>query len=120
MSKKEQYRQFLAKFIDNCQSGQQTCSFQEFCRQHNVDLSSVRKVLKEEYPILCTIPGYKRMHSKTNHTLLQRCSQIYTEYKTMCEQGQKPGTFQQYYNSFGIRTSEMYSFMHKNNLKDTA
>ena len=69
MSKKEQYRQFLAKFIDNCQSGQQTCSFQEFCRQHNVDRSCVRKVLKEEYPILCTIPGYKRMHSKTNASL---------------------------------------------------
>lgn len=117
MSKKEQYRQLMAKFIEHCHSGQQTCSFQEFCRQHNVDRSSVRKVLKEEYPVIGSIPGYKRMNTKTNHTLLQRCSQIYTEYKTLCEQGQKPGAFQQYYNSFGIKTSEMYNFMHKNHLK---
>lgn len=112
MDKVELYRQVYFTFKELCADGKQPCSFRAYCKEYGVDQSRMQMVLKGEYIPVTKLPGYVRDGGKA---LI--CSRIYEDFKKLCAQGNQPGSFKSYHESFGITRTEMHSYLNRNKLK---
>lgn len=109
MDKLDHYRQIFYSFKEMCARGDQRINFSKFCRIQGVDQYELRRVLKEEFQNIRTIPGYR----KTGKI----CLQIYETFKKLCAEGRQPGTFVSYYTSYGVSKKQMEGFMYNHKLK---
>lgn len=61
MVKVEYYRQIFSAFKELCATGQQSCSFREYCLEHKVSCSKMYQIVRKEFPNLSSIPGYRNL-----------------------------------------------------------
>jgi len=108
MEKVEYYKQILSACKELCASGKQSCFFQEYCREHDVSYYRIHL----EYQSLNDIPGYTR-----DSSLKYRCSQVYEDFKSLCADGRRPGTFINHYKGFGITERQMDGYLKRNRLR---
>lgn len=111
MVKVEYYRQIFSAFKELCATGQQSCSFREYCLEHKVSFSKMYQIVREEFPKMSSIPGYRKL---THLGFLY--SKVYEEYKNLCFQGKQPGSFTEYCGNYGITWKKMSKYLWRNKL----
>lgn len=99
MDEKELYRHVFTSYKELCAQGRQPSSFSKYCKLHGVRMGLMRKILKDEYQPVETLPGYSSMG-----TIYSR---IYESFKSLCEQGKQPSSFAEYCRNQGILYSGM-------------
>ena len=116
MEKVELYRQVFYAFKDLCSSGQQYCSFNDYCRIRGVRQSMMRQILKKEFQPVRELQGYTRGFRKDScRTALY--ARIYAGFKEMCAAGQQTVTFKSYCDSFGVTRKEIHSYLRNHKLR---
>lgn len=108
----EYYRQIFSAFKEMCATGKQPCSFREYCKEKGVSYSRMYLLVKDEFPNICAIPGYRRC---TRTGIL--CSMVYEEFRDLCSNGNQPGSFTDFCKGFGISYQQMHDYLKRNNLR---
>lgn len=107
----EYYKQIFSVFKELCATGQQSCSFREFCLEHGVSYNRMYQIAKEEFPTMSSIPGYSRL---THLGFLY--SKVYEEYKDLCLHGKQSIGLTEYCESYGISWIKMDKYLRRNKL----
>ncbi len=111
MEKKEHYRQVFLSFRNLCAENQQPCSFTQYCKEHGVERTHMRKTLGKEYQNIQTLPGY--VGCVNSHLY----ATIYENFKNLCAAGKQPGTFKDYCAGFGVSRPQIHSYLKNHGLR---
>lgn len=112
MEKVELYRQVFLSYKELCATGKQDSSFSAYCRNHGVDHTQMRVVLKNEFQNIRSLPGYIRMGC-----MGLRCMEVYENFKLLCSEGRQPGTLTDYCKSQGITYEQLKGYMKRHHIK---
>lgn len=109
MDKVELYRLVFTSFRNLCAEGKQPSSFNAYCKANGVVQCQMAQVLKGEYQLIRTLPGYTSVGDI--------CRKIYEEFKRLCAAGRQPGTFKAYCLQHGITRKQMHGYLYRNKLR---
>lgn len=113
MLKIELYSQIFASFKELCASGNQTCSLSSYCEQYDVDRSRMDDWLHENNLKVSELPGFSRIHSRRNPSVMEECLQAYNDFKELCASGQQVSSFFRFYRGRNLTKDQMRRCMIK-------